>query len=112
MDSNKVWRRASPTAPPPPLFDTQPTGALKSGDSGVEAIANAMKPSYASAVAGLAGASRAGNNSPELPSFSDEVIGGDYGLGPASFEHEDGGEWTPVTRKTSHSHRERSTSRG
>ncbi|KAJ7671100.1 hypothetical protein B0H17DRAFT_1209148 [Mycena rosella] len=87
MDSNKVYStrartRSGAAPPPPPLFDTQPTGALESGDSGVEAIANAMKPSYASAVAGLAGASRAGNNSPELPSFSDEVIGGDYGLGP------------------------------
>ncbi|KAJ7654896.1 hypothetical protein B0H17DRAFT_1214189 [Mycena rosella] len=117
MDYNKVYStrartRSGAAPPPPPLFDTQPTGALESGDSGVEAIANAMKPSYASAVAGLAGASRAGNNSPELPSFSDEVIGGDYGLGSVSFEHEDGGEWTPVTRKTSHSHRERSTSRG
>ncbi|KAJ7626768.1 hypothetical protein B0H17DRAFT_1150896 [Mycena rosella] len=117
MDSNKVYStrartRSGAAPPPPPLFDTQPTGALESGDSAVEAIANAMKPSYASAVAGLAGASRAGNNSPELPSFSDEVIGSDYGLGPTSFEHEDGGEWTPVTRKTSHSHRKRSTSRG
>ncbi|KAJ6493796.1 hypothetical protein DFH09DRAFT_1104405 [Mycena vulgaris] len=103
MESNKVYSTRARTQsgaapPPPPLFspDARRLGSLDSGNLGVEAIANAMKPSYASAVAGLAGASRAGDSS-EYPSLSSEVQYGDFGLGPASFGHENEGDWTPVT---------------
>ncbi|KAJ7785167.1 hypothetical protein DFH07DRAFT_763773 [Mycena maculata] len=112
---------------PPPLF--APTnlsfGSIEAGDSEPLTIAPAVRsvaiPAARTTPASAAGstvtpvtrrfsAARAGEISSEFPSLTGDVDFGVPGVAPAPVQNTEDGDWTPVTRKTSRTHRERSGS--
>ncbi|KAJ7504685.1 hypothetical protein B0H11DRAFT_1905294 [Mycena galericulata] len=124
MDNNTHHTRAATRAgvfePPAPLFspETRSPAATEAGspknpsaELSASAVAAAMvRPTYASAL-GISSVSRTGDNSSELPLLTKSDAKPDTpGVAPAS-DVEDDGDWTPVTRKTSRSHREHSSIR-
>ncbi|KAK6978279.1 hypothetical protein R3P38DRAFT_3469860 [Favolaschia claudopus] len=128
------------TPPPPlysPLVQSMSFGSIEAGEISVDSVSVSTRPSVASAArpsvaiaARPAGAlasgtvtpvartpSDAGDVSSELPSLLESQVDfggrGDLpvrGVSPVPRDSVDDGGWTPVTRKTSHSHRERSIS--
>ncbi|KAJ7804715.1 hypothetical protein B0H13DRAFT_2388198 [Mycena leptocephala] len=111
---------------PPPLFSPAGIsfGTVNYGnlldletpaiDPSMSTVASAVRNTHASAlgssitsVARSPSAARTGDTSSELPSlFNDSVDFSVLGTAPAPPENEDNRGWTPVTRKTSRSHRE------
>ncbi|KAJ7192771.1 hypothetical protein C8J57DRAFT_1265102 [Mycena rebaudengoi] len=130
MDNSHHTRartRAGEYPAPPPIFSPRLSfGSVAAGDyadtsaidSSMRPVALATRPAPASAVgisatpvASQPSALRAGEHSSELSSAPNEVdFFGAIGDAPAPIENVDDGGWTPVTRKTSRSHRERSNS--